>query len=416
MDKVNASSGSADKGLLAFSHDECWSTGSVPAENFSGTALVEASAIAVNAWSDISRSKMKLTVKSGSTVYHQGKSLTLGELHMVGGCSVLTYSAATTPAFFGKIVVWPGSKAVTFSGWNRKCYMMYAEISGSGEILLKNSNNTSLSNPTSVSMELFGTNVNYSGSFVVDSLEDSWIPASGTDECTTLYLNDGRNLGGSYSGNDGWKALTVKGHSNVEVRDDVTLDEPTRGIYIENAARFKVPEGKTFAIKQNITFAGELEKLGAGRLSLGGGACFADSDPLAGTKRLAVSEGVLKIVSTNALDGVETSFAAGTSLELDAFPSGDGMAEWGIVNTKRDAPFASAGKVKVSFVDDGSEVRDSMPVAICTVKAEAAASLPFAAGRLRSGFYVKTSLRDNGDGTMTLLAEHQRMGSRIIFR
>lgn len=407
MNKNNSSSGS---GTLAFSQGDCWSTGTVPDEDFSGTALVDVSAIAINAWQDISRSKMKLTVKSGSTVYHQGKSLTLGELHLVGGSSVFTYSAATTPAFFGKLVVWPGSKAVSFSGWNKKCYMMYSEILGSGEISVKNHN------PTSVSMELFGTNVNYSGSFIVDSHVDSWIPESGTDECTTLYLNDGRNLGGPYSGDDGWKALAVKGHSIVEVRDDVTLDEPTRGIYIENAARFKVPEGKTFAINQNITFAGELEKLGAGRLSLGGGARFVDSDSLTETKRLAVSEGVLKVVSTNALDGVETKFAVSTMLELDAFPSSDGMAEWGIVNTKYDTPFAAAGKVKVSFIDDGTEVLDSVSVAICTVKSEAAASLPFVSGRFRSGFYSKTSLRDNGNGTKTLLVEHQRMGTRIIVR
>ena len=408
MNKDNGSNGANSP--LAFSEGDCWSTGSVPGEDFSGSALVDASAIAVNAWQDISRSKMKLTVKPGSTMYHQGKSLTLGELHMVGGSSVLTYSGATTPAFFGKLVVWPGSKAVIFSGWNKKCYMMYSEILGSGEISVKNHN------PTSVSMELFGTNVNYSGSFTVDSHVDSWIPESGTDECTTLYLNDGRNLGGPYSGDDGWKALAVKGHSSVEVRDDVTLDEPTRGIYIENAARFKVPEGKTFAINQNITFAGELEKLGAGRLSLGGGACFVDSDSLTETKRLAVSEGVLKVVSTNALDGVETKFAVATMLELDAFPSGDGMAEWGIVNTKYDTPFAAAGKVKVSFIDDGTEVLDSVSVAICTVKSEAAASLPFVSGRLRSGFYSKTSLRDNGNGTKTLLVEHQRMGTRIVVR
>ena len=59
---------------------------------------------------------------------------------------------------------------------------------------------------------------------------------------------------------------------------------------------------------------------------------------------------------------------------------------------------------------------DSVSVAICTVKSEAAASLPFVSGRLRSGFYSKTSLRDNGNGTKTLLVEHQRMGTRIIVR
>ena len=412
MNKVNASNGSSSP--LAFTDDSCWSTGKVPDEDFSGNVLVEASSLGLGCNATIVRTNMVLTVRSKAAVYNHAWTFSVKELHLVGGSTFFTYAGAPNPAIHGKIVVWPGESPVLFKGWADKCYRIYSEISGDGVISV--CNHKQPSNQTSVSMELFGTNVNYSGAFVVDSCEDSWVPASGTDECTTLFLNDGRNLGGPYSGDDGWKALTVKGRSNIEVRGDVTLDEPSRGIYIENAARFRVPEGKTFAINQNITFAGELEKLGAGRLSLGGGAYFTNPDPLAGTKRLAVSEGVLKIVSTNALDGVETTFAAGTSLELDAFPSGDGMAEWGIVNTKRDAPFAAAGKVKVSFVDDGTECGDSAQVAVCTVRSSAVDSLPFSFGRIRSGFYTKMTTRDNGDGTVTVVAGFQRMGTRVIVR
>ena len=412
MNKVNASNGSSSP--LAFTDDSCWSTGKVPDEDFSGNVLVEASSLGLGCNATIVRTNMVLTVRPKAAVYNHAWTFSVKELHLVGGSTFFTYAGAPNPAIHGKIVVWPGESPVSFKGWADKCYRIYSEISGDGVISV--CNHKQPSNQTSVSMELFGTNVNYSGAFVVDSCEDSWEPASGTDECTTLFLNDGRNLGGPYSGDEGWKALTVKGRSNIEVRGDVTLDEPSRGIYIENAARFRVPEGKTFAINQNITFAGELEKLGAGRLSLGGGAYFTNPDPLAGTKRLAVSEGVLKIVSTNALDGVETTFAAGTSLELDAFPSGDGMAEWGIVNTKRDTPFAAAGKVKVSFVDDGTECGDSAQVAVCTVRSSAVDSLPFSFGRIRSGFYTKMTTRDNGDGTVTVVAGFQRMGTRIIVR
>ena len=255
----------------------------------------------------------------------------------------------------------------------------------------------------------------------MDSREDSWAPASGTDECTTLLLNDGRNLGGVYAGDDSWKALTVKGNSKIAVRSDVTLDEPTRGIYVENAARFVVPEDKTFAVMQNITFAGELVKTGAGRLTLGGAALFVDgnpdTNPVEGLNKLMVSEGVLKVASTNALDGVAVKFAAGRTLELDAFPKAGGMADWGIVNTKWHTPFVSAGgKVRVEFIDDGTECGDNVQVAVCTVQSSAVDSLPFAFGRLRSGYYTKVTTRDNGDGTVTVIAGFQRMGTRVIVR
>lgn len=413
MNKVNASNGSSSP--LAFSDGICWSTGEVPDEDFDGNALIDSTSLGLNANVHIARTNMVLTVKSEATVYHQALSFAVKELHMVGGSKFMTYSGSLTPSLYGKLVVWPGAKPVSFLGWTDRCYKVYSEISGNGVVSVSNNN------PTSVSMELFGTNVNYSGAFVVDSHADSWAPESGTDECTTLFLNDGRNLGGAYSGDDAWKALTVKGNSKVSVRNDVTLNEPTRGIYIENAARFDVPEGKNLTIMQDVTFAGELVKTGAGRLTLGGAALFVDGSPatapVVGTNKLTMDEGVLKVVSTNALDGVAVKFAAGTALELDAFPKADGMADRGVVNTKWHAPFVSAGgKVRVAFVDDGTECGDNAQVAVCTVRSSAVDSLPFSFGRLRSGFYTKTTTRDNGDGTVTVFAGFQRMGTRIIVR
>ena len=417
MNKVNASNGSSSP--LAFSDDSCWSTGKIPDEDFSGNVLVESSSLGLGCNATIVRTNMVLTVRTKAAVYNHAWTFSVKELHLVGGSTFFTYAGAPNPAIHGKIVVWPGESPVSFKGWADKCYRIYSEISGDGVISV--CNHKQPSNQTSVSMELFGTNVNYSGAFVVDSCEDSWVPASGTDECTTLFLNDGRNLGGVYAGGDSWKALTVKGNSKISLRSDVTLDEPTRGIYVENAARFVVPEDKTFAVMQDITFAGEFVKTGAGRLTLGGAALFVDGNrdtaPVEGLNKLTVSEGVLKVASTNALDGVAVKFAAGTTLELDAFPEADGMADWGILNTKCHTPFVSAGgKVRVKFVDDGTECGDSAQVAVCTVRSSVVDSLPFSFGRIRSGFYTKMTTRDNGDGTVTVVAGFQRMGTRVIVR
>lgn len=413
MNVVNASNGSSSP--MAFSDGECWSTGVVPDEDFSGHAVIDSSSLGLCSWLDTVRTNMILTVKAGATVYHQAPLFSLKELHMVGGSQIMSYAGQAVHRLCGRLVIWPAASPVNLSGWSGYGLDISSEISGSGGILVKNHN------PSSFTVELRGTNVNYSGTFTLTSHSEAWDPAAGVDGCTTLYLNDGRNLGGPYSGEAAWKALTVKDHSKIEVRGDVTLDEPTRGVYVENAARFIVPEGATFAVNQNITFAGELEKLGAGTLSLGGTALFIDGNsstaPLAGTNRLVVGEGALKVTSTNAVDGVAVEFAAGTALELDAVPSKDGMADYGMVNVKWDAPFVAAGKVGVSFADDGRDLPDRFTTAVCTVRSSAAGSLPFSVvGRLRAGFYTTLSVRDNGDGSVTLLAEHQRMGSRIILR
>jgi hypothetical protein len=172
---------------------------------------------------------------------------------------------------------------------------------------------------------------------------------------------------------------------------------------------------------QNVTYAGELVKTGAGRLSLGGTALFMDGNrdtsPVEGANKLTVSEGVLSVASTNAIDGVAVKFSAGTTLELAAFPKAKGMAEWGVVNTKWHMPFVSMnGRIRVIFVDDGTECGDNAQVAVCTVHSSAVDSLPFSFGRLRDGFYTKISTRDNGNGTVTVIANFQRMGTRVIVR
>jgi hypothetical protein len=74
------------------------------------------------------------------------------------------------------------------------------------------------------------------------------------------------------------------------------------------------------------------------------------------------------------------------------------------------------GKIRVVFVDDGTQCGDNAQVAVCTVHSSAVDSLPFSFGRLRDGFYTKISTRDNGNGTVTVIANFQRMGTRVIVR
>ena len=48
----------------------------------------------------------------------------------------------------------------------------------------------------------------------------------------------------------------------------MVADEPSRGVYVKNAARFIVPEGRVFDVREPVTFEGTLTKLGGGTLVL----------------------------------------------------------------------------------------------------------------------------------------------------
>lgn len=419
MNVNNASGGSGSP--LAFVDGSCWSTGEVPDEDFDGYALVTATSLGFAARQQVSRPKMHLVVKSGTTVYMQGNLFEIGELSMEAGSSFLTYNCAPEPTIKGDLVVYPKSGSrLTFCGWGRT-YKIASTMSGSGDVVFKNYN---AENPP-MSFELFGTNTNYSGLMTIASFDGQYDPSGENDKCTTLYLNDGRNIGGAVEGDLWWKGFEVSNWSKVVCRGDVTASERTRGIYVNAGARVEVPEGKTFSIASPVTYEGVLRKTGAGCLELGGAAMFSSGDgpgasPMADSNRLVVAEGSLKISSTNAIDGVQVELASGVPLVLDLSPSADGMAEYGAVSTKWSVPFVLAdGSLSVK-IDDAAGVLSGKPngftVAICTLLAENAGALSLSFAKIRNYRLDQIVRRTNADGSVTILAGFSRCGALIIMR
>ena len=134
-----------------------------------------------------------------------------------------------------------------------------------------------------------------------------------------------------------------------------------------------------------------------------------------------MTEGWIKPLTTNGVDGLAVEFAGG-GIKLDRVPSDAGVAAYGFWNTKWSTPFARAAGVtdKVPVMVDMGELTD-MPekfsrYAICTIAADKVDSVK-AMLSVRSpfkGYVTDVEMRANADGTATLLAVVKYGGTTIF--
>lgn len=210
----------------------------------------------------------------------------------------------------------------------------------------------------------------------------------------TLVLKAATNVGGPLDAFTA-DALVIRRYSTLEVTNDLVFATANRGLTVENA-RIKVGAGVTFTFANDITYAGPLVKVGAGRLVLGGTA-------KGSKKTLTVEEGTLAITTDTALDGVAVTFTGGGALAVNPTTAGQyGMR----------GPFS--GNLPVAFdLPADEEPYEYSNVAVCTV-ADSADVTPKAVRIPRHR--VVFHWQDNGDGTKTLLADISRTGAAIILR
>ena len=209
----------------------------------------------------------------------------------------------------------------------------------------------------------------------------------------TLVLKAANNVGGPL-GDPTADALEIRYFSTLEVTNDVVFATANRGLKVANA-QIRVGAGATFTFANDITYAGPLVKVGAGRLVLGGSA-------QGSAKALTVAEGTLAVSKDAALDGVAVTFSGG-ALAVDPATVG----EHGV-----KGPFS--GNLPVAFdLPADEESHDYAGIAVCTVDASAEVT-PKAVRIPRHR--VVFDWRDNGDGTKTLLADITRTGCAIILR
>ena len=268
------------------------------------------------------------------------------------------------------------------------------EISGSGAMSLTGHKGASTKQPGGT-FYLSQLNTNFTGSITVtitvDFSEGAKAKGGYTPEFdpagnrfATLYINDGRNLGGPTEPANP-KAVTLQNMSRLAVADgatDVTIDEPTRGIFVNWCGRFYVPEAdETLTIKSPLAVHGEVHKEGDGLLVLAnpqptfGTTATATTPDAESTNRMFVVDGGnVKVASAYALNGLDiVNVNDGSKFILDADTEDETLATYGLIDTLTPGtPFAVGGTAtKVAFAVTVAEkpAWEEKEVALCTVKA-----------------------------------------------
>lgn len=274
--------------------------------------------------------------------------------------------------------------------------------------------------------DIKGTNTNYSGKLLVstwnNAVENESYVAPTESHCTTVYVRDGRNLGGAMPSvtKDG---ITLARMSVVETRaSSVVFDEPTRGIKASGVGRLRAREGEVMEIRSPLTYDGALWKEGAGTLVLAGAPYFGDGStrtPSAGSNVLLVKAGALKPLTADALAGVDVTFLQGTSLRLPAGTANADLAAHGVVMTNALSSLAVDGGGRLTVAFDGVAAdasKFSAGVASFSTRADAEAAMAsMKAKRLESGLRGVLSVTE-ADGLFTVTATYVRGGFILVFR
>ncbi len=361
---------------------------------------------------------------NGVCTYGETGTFVFNQLNVYGGQHLRAWMGDCGLAGNIRLI---GANDYTLTHGNGTYQTWYANLSGKANVVALIRAPVESNEGTRICyFEPAGTNTNYTGKWTVSH-------ASASVACATHHLRftvrEPCNLGAPFPTFQ-YDALTLKNWAALRPGlASSTLDDATRGIYFEGDTQVYADPGRTLALKCPLTFSGTVRKSGSGTLALGGTAkpkfCGATQSvtPLAGTNGLVVTEGWIKPISTNGVDGLAVEFAGG-GIRLDYAPTDAGVAAYGFWNTKWSVPFARAegvtAKVPVS-IDMGELTDMPSPVsryAICTVAADKAAGVKgmLEVQRPFKGYVTGIEERVNADGTVTLLAVIKYGGLTMFIR
>ena len=288
-----------------------------------------------------------------------------------------------------------------------------AEIRGNGSIWV--TGRYSSSNPYG-DIEFAAANTNFTGKVKVCAVgpRETATTAPSSDDYAheRVFVTDARNLGGPL---DAFRAdaLELADYSVLEARNDVDMNVANRGVKVSGNAGFAAPEGVTLALSNDITWNGAARKTGAGTLAIGGDPLIASG----ATAALTVEEGFLKVLNTNAVNGVTVSFEDGAYLLVDPEQTGD-IAAYGAVDLSA-SPFGGSLPVAIDLADPvGNKEYNFKGIAVATVAdADTANGLVrSASARKIKGHSVEFSVRANADGTATILASVGKNAFVMVIR
>jgi len=244
---------------------------------------------------------------------------------------------------------------------------------------------------------------------------------SGADKAAGLRIVDANALGGAL-GVMTPDALTLNANNGLIAGQTLTLDAENRGILMQTNAYFEVESGKTLTLKEPIRVVNGILKKGSGTLAIGGDVSVGSdgtTSPNGTNNKLTVQAGTIKAESTNGIAKLAFDFASGTKLELDAFPSDDGVAAAGFYFAG-DTPFTAAdAKIPLNIAfPDGYKIEEDVNVVLCTVKSTNVDSVMNRITITTTGL-VRKGLRsfwteDSGNGLTRIGYKFERTGLLLI--
>lgn len=372
----------------------------------------------------------------GGTVMIQTASFEVPELWCSGGtiASGQGHNSAYPVSVIAPKMHFIGeSQTVTFRTHTGLTFILKGDIDGESTINLLGWDSTGA---PKCNFMLDGFNTNFTGKISLSTGEIRPAYHNFASFFPTLFLRDGRNLGGARPTFDP-RALTISTLARLSVTNNasVTLEDGlNRGVYIKDTGRFHVAGTGMLNVKWPLLLTGKMWKEGTGTLILGGelkheatiGGSLTDV-PRAGSNLFEVAAGTVKIAHANALAGVETTIKAGASLKLAFDPANADLTAYGIRNTTVDTPFtldaSFGGKLPLTLdtADGPSPEARIFTNALVTVNTTAAATVrdmienpsPW-----RGTGYVSRVIEvpDATAGTVTFALESRFKGTCLLIR
>ena len=285
-------------------------------------------------------------------------------------------------------------------------------------------------------VEFAGLNTNWLGcvkvscATKVDTARNVNMPSMAN--CEKFVITDPRNLGAPFS-SFVYNALQLECYSQLWPRSTMTLDDPTRGIYVNGVGRFLV-SNVTFTVKERITYNGELIKEGPGRLRLGGSldplfSASGATTPTVDKNKFTVMGGELEPLNACVFNGVAITFSNDTAVVLSPQENTTaGVGLYGMLNLNGGSISVPEGTVKVKIENTGNLAKPPSKdflLPLCTVADAATAEAlkeKFVAvggspwrGYPLMGWTTRVNTGDNA-GSVTLGLAFGSPGTMVLFR
>ena len=332
-----------------------------------------------------------------------------------------------------------GNGAHWFEQYNEKHMLcVESELTGAGNITMRTYPSQTAANCEAF-FELAAFNTNWFGKIEVAGFGANYTANGGykdysgatlpnrTKRCR-LFVADSRNLGGALSA-FAYDALSLHHYGELFCRNDVTLEDGlNRGVSFGDFSTLFVTNGLTLAILRPATWNGCVFKTGGGTLALGGSLSFGgaaqSATPSENCNILAMEGGWLVPRAATAFDGLRMEFSNGSGISLALRPEDASVAQYGLYDVKEETPFAIIGggtiPVAIDFSHENAPQRQHFSVAVATVRDDYAGVLKdildFAPGSVPRAFNGEFRIRENGDGTSTVLASLSPAATFVVFR